>query len=462
MSRLNFVILLIVLMMISAWSAQAKESLTLSPNTPIRYIYVRQFQNDSATIESIDPSTQLTTTLFTVQTPSLPSGDYITFLYPQSVLSPDGKSVMLVHGTPMGYDRVLEIVDLESGTSQQSEPFQVYPPHEGRLDTDRPTFYWSPDSHFIAFNRFVDLLEDEPIIKTYLYDVAQNQLRVLNDQQARPLHLAWSPDGQELAVIEADAAQNATSITVYDVGTGEKTKSVLLDDQVPLPRAAYVRDSSLCMFWWSPSGRYFSFLTVCDQSDMESPKEIYVGNWTTETIEPVTDFTAEPIVTGPLQLRTAVYAVNWLPNDDLLISVGHFTPDREFKVHSIVHSARTEQTQQLGEYFVIDAAVTSSRNAVSFSEVTMNEEGIGERGLTVTGRSMATRDISQPLLGCDLAWSPDETLLALWPHPLPAVPGVLTTICRSPKEHLLFLHDNRVIEKQFEIGDTVIPLGWMR
>lgn len=426
----------------------------ISPtDAPSLYVYVRQSQNDSATIESIDPSTLLTTTLFTVQTPSLPSGDYITFLYSQSVLSPDGKRVMLVHGTPMGYDRVLEIVDLESGTSQQSEPFQVYPPHEGRLDRDRPTFYWSPTGHFIAFNRFVDLLEDEPIIQTYLYDVAQNQLRVLNDQQATPLHLAWSPDGQELAVIEADAAQNVTSITVYDVETGEKTKSVLLDEQVPLPPAAYIRDDTLCMLSWSPSGRYLSYIAACSPS-MMMPIDVYVTELSTGDTHQVTSSGADIIL---------AHNIKWLPDDDeLVISTLRRMHERnfEFSGDTVVYSTTAQKAQPFNVGFVVDLADDYSVDVSAFTSATINAAGEVEQSSMRYGRTASENQ--QPIVGCNLALSPDEKILVLLPQIQPSSADALRRICHLSGERLMFIKGDYVIEKQFEVGQRVIPLGWMR
>jgi Tol biopolymer transport system component len=126
-----------------------------------------------------------------------------------------------------------------------SELTQITPPEISGYDP-----YWSPDGLTIAF------LSSRIPSGLYTVDAAGATAPVLVWENPDLNGMAWSPDGEQFAVIIGDPYENSFDVYLYDLDSGTTTR---LTDTL---FHSFVVD-------WFPSGNYLTFMSDLGGTDMD-------------------------------------------------------------------------------------------------------------------------------------------------------------------------------------------------
>jgi len=142
---------------------------------------------------------------------------------------------------------------------------------------------WSPDGHWIAFNRALPGAKAAVV----LISPIGGPERILTEMYRRSAligpYLAWSPDSHWLAVASSDKPDGVKVLFLYSVETGEKRRLMSppaspWGDTGP----AFSPDGRTLAFarwtWWNNSDLYLLDLSP-DLKPVAEPKRLTFGNW---------------------------------------------------------------------------------------------------------------------------------------------------------------------------------------
>ncbi len=110
--------------------------------------------------------------------------------------------------------------------------------------------YWSPDGQTIAF------LSSRTPPGLYTIDAAGTTAPVLVWENPDLFQMAWSPDGEQFAMIIGDPYTNTFDVYLYDLDTGATTR---LTDGL---HQNFTVD-------WFPAGNYLTFMSSMNGTDMD-------------------------------------------------------------------------------------------------------------------------------------------------------------------------------------------------
>lgn len=170
----------------------------------------------------------------------------------QTHWSPDGRYIA-VNGVRNNRYPTLALIDTQTGTVET---------FEGPQEHERGN--WSAKAVQAARTRYES---DTPAADLYTHDTTDDSERHLVTVGSEIKLPAWSPDGAQIAVVQADEHQE---IALYDMAAGEMQ---------PLTTHNFV---DITMLAWSPDGRHIAFAAREDDPSASfnrlTPYNLYVVN----------------------------------------------------------------------------------------------------------------------------------------------------------------------------------------
>lgn len=363
-----------------------------------------------------------------------------------AVLSPDGTWAALDIG--YGSTAGILLVNLVSRESLFIGEIFLSDHPLDTLDTPLHRIVWSPDSKMIAFHLFVPGHQQSER-QLAIYDLEQQQLINLNSGNNNHYNYAWLPDSGTLAVITSSANPRETSIELFDTTTWQSERKLPL---APVIRGA-AHASTICQLQVSPSEIWVSFWYPCDGGSFEFPKEMYVLNLNTGSVEPVTNI-SDP--RQDLKPQIIEFSSDWLADDTLLIGAAYQTITRE-GLQTLQFDPTTKNLTILNDVHAFkERAVNPVNGEIALLENdTLPSTDNPEQTPTVLFQAENGQALSLMIAsGCRISWSPSGEILAF---------VVTTAYCHTPTVKAIGFIDRRTGQESiYEMSESgrAFALGW--
>jgi hypothetical protein len=362
----------------------------------------------------------------------------------QATLSPNWRYIAVVVWADS--DNTLLVFDATTGQVSQFSGFLLSPPYHTSIDRHSPQLVWSSDGQYLAFNVLVSGMTD-----IYVYNANTNRLMNLTNDDAMQEQFAWANRGGLLAI--ATGFDDFSAIEIYDVRSGIVQASLALTG-IPVGSLG-----GICQMQWSPEDTSLVFASTCDASLLEYPKELYVVQISSQQIVQVTNFT-DYSTTESIYVVYGAYTPFWYSNDLLMIGARFSTPETEGMV-TLRYTVSTNTTEVLLQNTVTEEWAHNRVNNVLASRQVTSSLGVEPVASSVQIQTLQNESLNSLHTlpsGCDLAWSPDGTILGYTDR------GPLSNSNRCTYD-IVGLHFFDTVAQQSTYSplllDTyTIPLGW--
>lgn len=262
------------------------------------------------------PDPDGTTTIYQLDPVTLEITSYTTLRHEEEgYLSPNGEwfAYLSYNPDPEGADGFSLFNIFTRETIEVIADFKYpYEPHNLTFQSEHPFFAWSPNSRYFALH-FESGVEQQ---STYLYDIDKRILHDLGVKNVNQYHLAWSPDGEKLALLNIACSTwncNPASIHIYTAATAQ------VEHIIDVKRyTGNNGQADVCNLEWSPTGEYLTFLENCDNTFTIIRRDLYLIHLESGEITPITDV-MPPDLTGEDIFRSQIQSV-WF--DDVTIFFG--------------------------------------------------------------------------------------------------------------------------------------------
>lgn len=362
-----------------------------------------------------------------------------------AVLSPDGVWVALAVG--YGPRSGVLVVNLETRETQFTGGIFLNERPHGSMDPSRHLLTWSPNSQMVAFHLF-ELNNPQSESRLAVYDVVRQQLFNLNSGDTNQHNFVWFPDSQHLAVVTSSQEQQQTWFELFDTTTWIADSQLSFD---PLVNGV-ASGTTFCQFNISPDASYASFWFPCEGGAFEFPKEVFVLDLNTGTIQQVTEI-SDP--RQHMEVQMIYYTLKWLQDGDLLIGASYKTITRQ--------GAETFRfNPSSGQLITVDDTFSMLDQAINpvTGEVAVLEQKVrhwdGESELAVVSLEHPDKEALQlaSVDSCQLSWSlSGETIAYL----------VIRSYCDSPSVRAIGFIDPATGEQGIHAVPEdryAIALGW--
>lgn len=378
-------------------------------------------------------------------------------------VSPDGEWIIFVSASNSGNEndlRYMRLVNLVTGETRDFESGHIYVGDYGISHA----VYWSPNNRFFAFNALYD---SSDILVYSLED--QTTTNVTNDEQPYAA-IVWSPDSTKLASLVFDCLtiENCVfQLHVIDLAHGSRQTSPNLVEVAPMVGGLG------CNLSWSPDGRYVSFFKGCFAFSVDVAKEVFIWDTVQNELKQATNFTLPAFQPGGTHFSDATYMPIWYDADTLLIGARYKAqPDSLFSDETYLYKISTDTLSPLYEGETEEWVFNPVTDQIAARVVTTTdvhvpgqawEERInGSVQVFELNPDETSRTVQRILpLGCDLAWSPDGTILAYTVR--------RSEYCADRIQRFAFIDDSGLgIDTEYipllESGETpygVANIGWI-
>jgi len=196
-----------------------------------------------------------------------------------------------------------------------------------------------------------------------------------------------------------------------------------------------------------------SFWYPCDGGSFEFPKEMYVLNLNTGSVEPVTNI-SDP--RQDLKPQIVEFSSEWLADDTLLIGAAYQTTTRE-GLQTLQFDAATKNLKILNDSQAFEERVV---NPVSGEIAVLDKDALPSNGnpdqmatvlfQTENGQALPLTIAS----GCRISWSPSGQILAY---------VVTTAYCHTPTVKAIGFIDRTTGQEsiyQMSESERAFALGW--
>jgi hypothetical protein len=321
----------------------------------------------------------------------------------QAALSPNRRYIAVVVWA--GSNNTLLVLDTITDEVSQFSGFLVAPRDPGSIEARQPNIIWSPDSRWAAFNVVTDGSSD-----VYVYNSLTDSLINVTADTAEQFQFAWANQTASLAI--ATSFGDSSAIEIYNVQSGQVERIIALSPIIIGP----IGPSSLCQMQWSPEDTAVAFAETCDSSSLQGFKEVYVVALSTQQITKVTNLT-EVVDVQSIEFYSRLYArynIIWYSADYLLIGAIYSTPEAEGLV-TLGYTVSTNTTEVLLQNAVTEEWAHNRVNNVLASRQVTSSLGVEPVVSSVQIQTLQNESLNSLRTlptGCDLAWSPDGTILA--------------------------------------------------
>jgi WD40 repeat protein len=383
-----------------------------------------------------------------------------------ALLNPQGEWVALFYPlVSAGFELQLGLFNLHS--------------HELRLPPIRITTWstsivrieehiqWSPDGRFIASDR---AMQPEHTSDVFIYDLEQDTLLNITNDPDWQYRIVWSSDSTRVLtrthICEPGQGCNAF-LDVIDVTFEQRQRS---------PSLTGVLDHGFgngCEHVWSPDGKYVGFvISPCEEvGTAEFAREVFIWNIEDNSFMQVTNYT----VPYHLQNRccaSAEYQLAWFEAQTLLIGAFILLPPPALyeNTQTSFYRLNTEQVTPFSALAADGWAVNPVFNQVAarmrvarpgtsdqFAGDYHNRSGFVQVfAVSQDEDGAAHTDVigGAPGSGCDLAWSPDGTLLAYTVR--------RNNLCLESVERLMIYNPAQAVWREIHWqGGGLVPVGWL-
>jgi WD40 repeat protein len=290
---------------------------------------------------------------------------------------------------------------------------------------------WSPDGQYLAISVAVDNQND-----IYLYDVVNQTLINLSEDVQEQYRFAWSANSQYLVASEEycsdvfDLATCSLMLKVYEVSTQTIIAAQPIAEHYGGSAAP---GNSICELKWSPSGEFIAFVARCDSTLFFITQEVYLWDISQQNIITITAFTTQRLRQSNSIPVSAIYDTVWFDENTLLIGVlvgsdGNIDTFQTLTYdvdNSILSSLLTNRA-------ATQWAINPVNNTVAFSTITAYSAFANQTyQLEIAQFNSTALNIRfQGSIACNLDWSPDGTILAYTEN---------GTSCNLPPQRFVFL-----------------------
>jgi len=424
-----------------------------------KYAYMVFARYDQSILKLIDPSN-----LTDVQSSQLTIPKTKQLLQRWS-LSPKGNWLALIYGRPNESDAI-RLINISSREVRDIVPQGRLSPAFNDYVGFNQAIAWSSDGNVLAF---IDFTESGRTV--YLYTINNKNLTKLSTDRPQPLRLALSGDGLQIAVesewcIDREHC-DMVSIDVYDITTQTKRKSI--DNLFALSKGGSI-GTVICALTWSPMSQFISFVSSCDGTISDIPHELYVWDTQSNTIKQLTHFTEELLKESGVGGVNANYHMLWYNEQMLLVGVEALS-NKSAQVQTVAYQMPEGLPIVISLASVQEWAVNPLTQEIAFRESSLfNLSDMKPQISSVTVGNLSGKTLRRSKSvtpGCNLAWSPDGTILA---YTLGAgCENHRRSFSLNPIQSFSFVRVPTGQQIQYTIPsnetskDTVIvPLGWVK
>ncbi len=312
---------------------------------------------------------------------------------------------------------------------------------------------------YLAYNSIVNEVWAQQV--TTIYDAVNTDQWQLNTGPGLPSQLAWSPDGERIAVVVTDCQTTCSaSLQIHSVISRDLIQRIEISETIP--ESATFENSGVCQLAWSPNGQYLAFMANCERASYAHNKEIYIVEQQTGNIMRVTDFTFTQERLPPLYAVLAEYVIGWLSGDELIISTHYGSGDGTSTM--FIYNVKSQQSTTVSNvyYSVIDThpatglvLLQPSLNDDYQIQSPINALAITGEGEQIAGVESLSTDTS--ISGCQPDIAPDGQSFAMTLYAGGGCGGRLIEVqLRQTSSDLDLLRT-----QSFAVEAFAIPLGWI-
>lgn len=426
----------------------------------VLYAYLELSGDGSGIVRAVDPANPGTAT--DILTISGSAENTVANAY----LSPTGEWLLVRFDGTAGSSLRLynlqtsEAVDVVTEFAPAQRPLTLSPANSPQHVA------WSPDGNYVAVSYRAGA-EGQGI---YLYDVSLHSLSDLKPANINQYQLAWDSTSSHLATFGLTCDVNSCSRASLDVFDASSVTVFDSYDLGSLATGAAGQSTVFCELAWSPDGQWFSFVRQCDGSALGSPREVYAVN--SATGAPIQLTTLTPTDVPPANsLFVASINTVWLDADTVLVSFdsqdsqlqtdanGNITEvlPGTFRTSTLSISIGTAQSHVVTDKRLDDLTATS-RDLLGYVFYTYNNETMVVTDAAVEiaryqGQSRNT--IARGPAGCNLQWNQDATILAF-----AAQDAGSRHLCERTNT-VYFLSESGGLQSHAIDSGVGIALGWL-
>jgi Tol biopolymer transport system component len=375
-------------------------------------------------------------------------------------VSPDGHWIVFIAAAKEGDRRDIRLIGLYNAISgdmrilPSGQPVGVPGSVQGIV--------WSPNSRYLGMSLLTEFGSD-----VYVYGVDTAEwTNVTNDGWYHP-YLAWSPDASQLATVtQICPIDQPCSWTLEIVNVVDGSRQTTLDLFALAPATGGVA----CELKWSPDGRYLTFAMGCESTIFETPKDMFIWDRVTGTVENATRFTLDAYDPATPLFLAAEYRTIWRDAETFFISAQYAIEPNIVNTATLMYRLPERELVPLFDDFVEEWAINPVTNQVAARVVETSSVRSSlvyryELPIFVQILSVYFSDTEQVVFqnelpnGCDPQWSPDGTMLAYGQTP--------TGICYE-NDALVFYdvatQATTIYRPVLSDGSTpsaIFPIGWI-
>ncbi len=326
---------------------------------------------------------------------------------------------------------------------------------------------WSPDSQYLAINMALSGFVDSEI---YLYSIALNSTLNLTDDNIHQEQVAWSDNSVRLVTSSSQCSRTSCihELKTFDISSGASGKTL------DLIATSYSLYPPLCELEWSPDENYISFVTQCNSSYIEAPKDVYIWNLEDDTIQPAKQNTTRSFQEQPGRILYGAYDTVWLDNTKFLIGSWGFIQNKMPFAATVIVQPTDQTTRVLAEVGIHEIALHRETGALAFQTFWITESPFGFESVygpvVITNTSeLQQSNLNGVLSGnnidvagrriCNPRWSPDGSMLAYTLHKADNCRANLARIVFADN-HGRILSEN-VPQNPTDRRDIILPIGWV-